>query len=98
MRKTAGTINRRSIDVPAASCPLLLVEGVGSGRRELSVLLDAVIWVETDAAELDRRNATPVAAGEISPEDYAAWMAEEEPFVAAQRTWVRADLIVRGWH
>ena len=86
-----------SIDVPA-SCPLLLVEGVGSGRRELSVLLDAVIWVETDAAELDRRNATRVAAGEISPEDHAAWMAEEEPFVAAQRTWERADLIVPGWH
>jgi hypothetical protein len=84
-----------SIEVPA-SCPVLLVEGVGSGRRELSDLLDAVIWVETDAAELDRRNAFRVVAGEISPDDHAAWMAEEEPFVAAQRTWLRADLIVRG--
>jgi hypothetical protein len=86
-----------SIDVPA-SCPLLLVEGVGSGRRELSGLLDAVIWVETDAAERDRRDAVRVAAGETTPDDYAAWMAEEEPFVAGQRTWERADLIVRGSH
>ena len=86
-----------SIDVPA-SCPLLLVEGVGSGRRELSGLLDAVIWVETDAAERDRRDAARVAAGETTPDDYAAWMAEEEPFVAEQRTWERADLVVRGSH
>ena len=84
-----------SIDVPA-SCPLLLVEGVGSGRRELSDLLDAVIWVETDAAERDRRDAARVAAGETTRDDYAAWMAEEEPFVAEQRTWERADLIVHG--
>jgi pantothenate kinase len=86
-----------SIDVPA-SCPLLLVEGVGSGRRELSDLLDAVIWVQTDAAELHRRNAVRVAAGEISQEDHAAWMAEEEPFLAAQRTWERANLILHGSH
>jgi hypothetical protein len=25
-------------------------------------------------------------------------MAEEEPFVAEQRTWERADLVVRGSH
>jgi hypothetical protein len=84
-----------SIEAPV-SCALLLVEGVGSGRRELSELLDAVIWVETGAAEPERRNASLVAAGEISPADHAAWMAEEEPFVAAQRTWERADLIVPG--
>ena len=84
-----------SIDVPA-SCALLLVEGVGSGRRELSGLLDAVIWVETDDAVLRRRDAARVAAGEISPADHAAWMAEEHPFVAEQRTWERADLVVRG--
>ena len=84
-----------SIDVPAP-CALLLVEGVGSGRRELSALLDAVIWVETNPAALDRRNAARVAAGEISPDDHAAWMAEEDPFVAGQRTGERADLIVRG--
>ena len=84
-----------SIDVPVV--PATVVEGVGSGRRELSGLLDAVIWVETDAAERDRRDAARVAAGE-TPDDYAAWMAEEEPFVAEQRTWERADLVIRGSH
>jgi hypothetical protein len=55
-----------------ASCALPLVEAVGSGRRELSALLDAVIWVDTEAAELDRRNAARAAAGEISPENHAS--------------------------
>ena len=46
--------------------------------------------------ELRRRDAARVVAGDTTPEAYAAWMAEEEPFVADQRTWERADLIIHG--
>ncbi|WP_438025394.1 uridine kinase family protein [Sorangium sp. So ce233] len=84
-----------SIDVPAG-CPLLLIEGVGAGRRSLASEMDAVIWVESDLDVVERRNQARVAAGEITPADYESWMAEENPFVAAERTWERADLVVSG--
>jgi hypothetical protein len=83
------------IEVPAGT-PLLLVEGVGSGRRSLSGWYDAVIWVETPPSLTEPRNRIRVDAGEISPADHDAWMAEENPFVARERTWERADVVVDG--
>ena len=94
-----------SIDVPA-DCPLLVVEGDGAGRREVSHLLDALIWVQSDEREAAGRQA----GREIDrpPEDLAnapvngmtfdndGWMAEEIPFNAGQRTWERADVVVCG--
>ena len=44
-----------AIEVPAGR-QLLLVEGVGAGRRELTDLLDAVVWVQSDFAEAERRD------------------------------------------
>jgi hypothetical protein len=85
-----------AIEVPA-ECTLLIVEGVGAGRRELAPLLDAVVWVESPQCDVDRRNAERVEAGETTPEDFAAWMAEENPFVEAERTWERAAFLVAGW-
>ncbi len=84
-----------AIRVPAGT-PLLIVEGVGAGRRELTPLLDAVVYVQCDLDERDRRDAVRVAAGEISPEGHADWMAQEEPFVARQRPWERAFAVVAG--
>lgn len=85
-----------AIEVPRDST-LVIVEGVGSGRRELATVLDAVVWVESEPEDLDRRNAERVAAGEMTPADFAAWMAEEDPFVEAERTWERAAFVVAGW-
>ena len=84
-----------AIEVPAGAS-LLVVEGVGAGRRELTGLLDGVVWVQTDPDEAARRDAARVAAGETTPSNYAAWMAEEGPFVAAQRAWERAFVTVCG--
>jgi hypothetical protein len=84
-----------SIEVPP-SIALLLVEGVGSGRRSLRPLLDAVVYVQSDAEVTRARDEVRVAAGEINPENYASWMAEEHPFVAAERAWERAVAIVNG--
>jgi hypothetical protein len=75
---------------------LLVVEGVGSSRRALAHLLDASLWVQSDLAETNRRNALRVQAGEISQADFASWMAEESRFLAADRPWERAGLIVAG--
>jgi hypothetical protein len=84
-----------AVRVPAG-LELLIVEGVGSSRRALAHLLDAGVWVQSDLAELERRDAVRVQAGEISPEDDASWMAEEGPFLAADRPWERAGLVVAG--
>jgi hypothetical protein len=85
-----------SVDVPP-DCTLLIVEGVGAGRSELADANDAVIWVETPLALTEERDRARMAAGEVTPEVYELWMAEENPFQAAQRTWERADLVVAGY-
>src|SRR5690242_12480798 len=44
-----------AIEVPAGAS-LVVVEGVGAGRRELTGLLDGVVWVQTDPDEAARRD------------------------------------------
>jgi len=94
-----------SLEVPAG-CPLLIVEGDGAGRREVTHLVDTLIWVQADEREAARRSAARVAnppaadlankAVDGTPFDEEGWMAEEIPFNSAQRTWERADIIVCG--
>lgn len=83
-----------SIEVPA-DCPLLITEGDGAGRREVTHLVDTLIWVQADEREAARRSAARVAnpppadlvnknvAG--APFGEEGWMAEEIPFNAAHR-------------
>jgi hypothetical protein len=90
-----------AIEVPAG-LDLLVVEGVGAGRRELSDLVDAVVWVQSDFAEAERRGiARDVAHGVNGDLDQATdfwerWMAEELAFLADQRPWERAHVAVAG--
>jgi hypothetical protein len=94
-----------SIDIPV-DCPLLLIEGDGAGRREVTHLIDALIWVQSDQREAERRRLArernPDAADTANraldrlPVDHEGWMAEELPFNAAHRAWERADIIVCG--
>ena len=86
----------------AAGLDLVIVEGVGAGRRELSYLLDALVWVQSDPAEAERRGVARDAAGgahgdlEGASRFWHEWMAQEVPFLADQRPWQRADVVVRG--
>jgi hypothetical protein len=86
-----------SIEVPAG-CPLLVIEGDGAGRREVADLIDALIWVQSDEREAERRALARIGKPDQSPtvQAYREWMAEEIPFNTAQRTWERADVIVCG--
>jgi hypothetical protein len=86
-----------SIDVPAG-CPLLIIEGVGAGRREAAHLVDALMWVQSDQREAGRRSLARLGqpAGPRTVRDLREWMAEEEPFLADQKPWERAGLIVAG--
>ena len=82
-----------AITVPVG-CPLVIVEGVGIGRRELSEYVDALLWVQTDEDEARRRGLARDGADEAA--FWAEWQAAEDPFQAEQRPWERAGLIVCG--
>lgn len=80
------------IDVPIGA-PLLLVEGVGASRREVRSLLDAAVWVQSDFAEAERRGIRRDGGDAEAARNWHEWMAEELPFLAADRPWERADLV-----
>jgi hypothetical protein len=78
----------------SAASPLVIVEGVGIGRRELAEYVDALVWVQTDEVEARRRGLARDGADHAS--FWAEWQAAEDPFQAEQRPWERAGLIVCG--
>jgi hypothetical protein len=80
----------------SADAALVIIEGVGAGRRETAHLVDAVVWVQADLRVIERRNAARVAAGETTAEGVAGWMEEEYSFVADQRPWERSLVVVAG--
>jgi len=77
----------------SAEAPLLVVEGVGAGRRAFGPYVDAVIWVQTDRTVAARRGLER-DDGDVAFWD--EWEARERPFFAADRPWERADLVVSG--
>ena len=84
-----------AIDVPL-ECSLLILEGVGAARRELTNLLYITIWVQsglqkarTRGVERDGDNAEAAAFWE-------GFMSEELPFLADQRPWERADIVLNS--
>jgi hypothetical protein len=79
----------------AAGCPLLVVEGVGVSRQELSDSFDLRLWAQSDRVEA-RRRGLERDGGSAHEAFWDEWDAEEIPFLAADRPWERADLIVAG--
>lgn len=84
-----------AIEVPA-SASLVLVEGVGSSRRSLAGWLDASVWVQSDADEARSRGLVRDAATGGTEEFWDEWEREEAPFLADDRPWERAVLVVCG--
>lgn len=83
------------IDV-SAGCPLLIFEGVGAARRELTDLLDVAVWVQSDTEKAETRGIIRDGGDMEAATFWKKWMAEEVPFLAAQKSWERADLVVCG--
>jgi hypothetical protein len=77
----------------AAGCPLVVVEGVGIGRRDLAGFFDALLWVQTDRALATERGLLR-DGGDTAFWD--EWEARERPFLAVERPWDRADLVLSG--
>ena len=84
-----------AIEVPPGR-ELVIVEGAGAARGELMHLVDAVVWVQSDMAEAQRRGIERDGGDEAAVSFWHLWMAEELPFMARQRPWTRANVIVAG--
>lgn len=90
-----------SIEVPRTS-PLLVLEGVGAAQLALADHLDAIVWVQSDGPTAERLGlARDVASGANGDEAASTafwheWMAHEGPFLARDRPWERADVVVAG--
>ena len=86
-----------AVEVPAGTTAVF-VEGVGSSRSTLAPWLDATVWVQSDEAEAYRRGIErDIVLGRDRAEAVAfwdEWMAHEGPFLAADRPWVRADVVI----
>ena len=84
-----------AVSVPAG-CPLVVVEGVGIGRRDLAAFFDALVWVQTDRALAWARGLARDGGDPAQEAFWHEWEAEEQPFLAADRPWDRADVVVDG--
>ena len=84
-----------AITVPSTAS-LLVVEGVGAGRRVLAPYLDALVWVQTDRAVATARGLRRDGDDPDAVAFWDEWEARERPFLAADRPWERADLVVCG--
>jgi energy-coupling factor transporter ATP-binding protein EcfA2 len=88
--------NRAGAIEVAPGCELMIVEGVGAARRELTGLLDAAVWIQSDMAEAERRGIERDGGDDAAVSFWHRWMAEELPFIARQRPWTRSEVIVAG--
>lgn len=84
-----------AIDVPIGA-PLVIIEGVGASRSGLVPHLDAAVWVQSDYAEATRRGIERDGGTNEDAAFWREWAAEENPFLAADRPWERADVVVCG--
>jgi uridine kinase len=74
----------------------VIIEGVGASQSSVRPEFDVIIWVETPQSARESRDASRIAAGETSAASYVRWMVEENTYMAAERPWEFADLIVDG--
>jgi hypothetical protein len=84
-----------AIEVPRGR-KLVIVEGAGAARYELMDVVDAVVWVQADMAEAERRGIQRDGGDAAAVSFWHLWMAEELPFMARQRPWTRANVIAAG--
>jgi mannitol-1-/sugar-/sorbitol-6-phosphatase len=83
-----------SIDIPRGT-QVVLVEGVGAARAELTRWLDATIWVETSEDVAMRRT---VELDRDPPGFIDDWMRAERAHLDRDRPWTRATVITSGTH
>lgn len=80
----------------AVGAPMLVIEGVGAARRELLPFVDAVVWVQSDLAEAQERGIVRDGGTEAARQFWNEWAAEEIVFLADQKPWEQATVVVCG--
>lgn len=90
-----GRERESAVEVPLG-CPVLIVEGVGAARSELTHLTDVVIWVQADVERAQARGIARDGGGAGAIALWDTWNAQEFPFQAEQRPWERADFVICG--
>jgi hypothetical protein len=84
-----------AVEVPGG-CDLVVVEGIGSSRVALGPLVDASVWVQSDIVDARERCIARDGGTEEASRFFDDWASEEEPFLANDRPWERANEIVAG--
>lgn len=84
-----------SITLPGGLA-VLFVEGVGASQSSIRAEYELVIWVESEEPTRFARDRVRLAAGEMSEDDFASWMAEEYAYTTRERPWEQADLLIYG--
>jgi uridine kinase len=78
--------------VPVA--PVVVIEGVGSARREFAAFLASAVWIQTPAPQRLARGLERDGTDMLS--FWQQWIAGENDHFAADRTLERVDLVVDG--
>jgi hypothetical protein len=84
-----------SIEVPNG-LSMVVLEGCGAGRRALAPYLDALVWVQSDVAEAERRGVMRDGDTKQARRFWREWQVQEVPFFIDDCPWQRADLVVCG--
>jgi hypothetical protein len=84
-----------AIDVPAG-VPLVVIEGVSVSRRSLGQLVDAAIWMQSDVHVARRRGLERDGGTQADLDFWNAWDREEMRFLADDRPWDRARVVLCG--
>ena len=84
-----------AIKIPPA-CPALILEGVFTGRYEISEYVDKIIWVQSDFEKARSRGIERDGGDAESEKHWNRFESFEAPFFAEQKSWERADVVVCG--
>lgn len=82
--------------VVSAGLDLVIVEGVGASRSEVTPWIDRSVWVQSDFDEAERRGIARDGDTEEARAFWREWMAAEIAFLLRQRPWERATVVVNG--
>lgn len=91
-RRYDWTTDRYAEQHTVQPAPLLILEGVGAGKRAWAHWASALVWVATDD---ETRLARGLARdGEAVRGQWLAWMRDEARLFAEEQTRDRADLVI----
>ena len=89
-------VDRRTSDdiIIVSPAPVVIIEGVGATRAAWRNRLALRVWVDCPRDLRFRRGIE--RDGEALRDFWVGWMAAEDDYVASERPWASADLVVDG--